>query len=221
MSSVTGATTAAAASTTNSTSSASAVANTLSASDFLQILVAEFQNQDPTSPTDPTQYASQMVEFSNLGQLQSINQDLQSEQTPQTSLMQAASAYLGRQVVASGNTIGVQNGTATSIEFAPTSTDDYTANVYNSSGQQVDSVSLGQVNGGSLQNFTWSPSSSQPAGLYSVQIVNSKNVALSGLLEQGTVSSVAMGSNGTVSLNIGNLVIPETQVASVAQPTTN
>jgi flagellar hook assembly protein FlgD len=115
----------------------------------------------------------------------------------------------------------VQNGTATSIEFAPTSTDDYTANVYNSSGQQVDSVSLGQVNGGSLQNFTWSPSSSQPAGLYSVQIVNSKNVALSGLLEQGTVSSVAMGSNGTVSLNIGNLVIPETQVASVAQPTTN
>ena len=45
----------------------------LTASDFLQILVAEFQNQDPTSPTDPTQYASQMVQFSNLGQLQSIN----------------------------------------------------------------------------------------------------------------------------------------------------
>jgi flagellar basal-body rod modification protein FlgD len=223
MSSVTDATTAAAAApaNTSSSSSSSAVANTLSASDFLQILVAEFQNQDPTSPTDPTQYASQMVEFSNLGQLQSINQDLQGEQTPQTSLMQAASAYIGRQVVASGNTIGVQNGTATSIEFAPSSTDTYTADVYNSSGQQVDSVSLGQLTGGSLQNFTWSPSSSQPAGLYSVQIVNSSNVAQSGLLEQGTVNSVAMGSNGTVSLNIGNLVIPETQVASVAQPTAN
>jgi flagellar basal-body rod modification protein FlgD len=222
MSSVTTpATAATAAANSSSTSSASGVANTLSASDFLQILVAEFQNQDPTSPTDPTQYASQMVEFSNLGQLQSINQDLQGEQTPQTSLMQAASAYIGRQVVASGNTIGVQNGTATSIEFAPSSTDTYTADVYNSSGQQVDSVSLGQLTGGSLQNFTWSPSSSQPAGLYSVQIVNSSNVAQSGLLEQGTVNSVAMGSNGTVSLNIGNLVIPETQVASVAQPTAN
>ena len=220
MSSLTDATTAAAAPSTTSSSS-SGVANTLSASDFLQILVAEFQNQDPTSPTDPTQYASQMVEFSNLGQLQSINQDLQGEQTPQTSLMQAASAYIGRQVVASGNTIGVQNGKATSIEFAPTATDTYTANVYNSSGQQVDSVSLGQLGSGSLQNFTWSPSSSQPAGLYSVQIVNSNNVALNGLLEQGTVNSVAMGSNGTVSLNIGNLVIPETQVASVAQPTAN
>jgi flagellar basal-body rod modification protein FlgD len=204
-----------------STNSSATTPDTLTASDFLQILVAEFQNQDPTSPTDPTQYASQMVEFSNLGQLQSINQDLQSSETPQTSLMQAASSYIGRQVVAAGNSIGVQNGTATSIEYAPTSTDDYTANVYNASGQQVDSVSLGQINGGTLQNFTWSPSSSQPAGVYTVQIVNSKNVALSGLLEQGTVSSVAMASNGGVSLNIGNLVIPETQVASVAQPTSN
>jgi flagellar basal-body rod modification protein FlgD len=205
------------------TNSASSAANTpaLSASDFLQILVAEFQNQDPTSPTDPTQYASQMVEFSNLGQLQSINQDLQTDQTPQTSLMQAASAFIGRQVVASGNTVGVQNGKATSIAYAPVATDDYTANVYNSSGQQVDSVSLGQLSSGALENFTWNPSSSQPAGLYTVQIVNSKNAALSGLLEQGTVSSVAMASDGSVSLNIGNLVIPENQVASVAQATSN
>jgi flagellar basal-body rod modification protein FlgD len=209
------------ATTPTNTDPAAAVSQTLTASDFLQILVAEFQNQDPTSPTDPTQYASQMVEFSNLGQLQSINQDLQSSETPQTSLMQAASSYIGRQVVAAGNSIGVQNGTATAIEYAPTSTDTYTANVYNASGQQVDSVSLGQINSGTLQNFTWSPSSSQPAGIYTVQIVNSKNVALSGLLEQGTVSSVAMASNGGVSLNIGNLVIPETQVASVAQPTSN
>jgi len=219
MSALTDSVTSAAAPT--NTTAAAAVTPALTASDFLQILVAEFQNQDPTSPTDPTQYASQMVEFSNLGQLQSINQDLQSDQTPQTNLMQAASAFIGRQVVAAGNTIGVQNGKATSIEYAPASSDTYTANVYNGSGQQVDSVSLGQLNGGTLQNFTWSPSSSQPAGLYSVQIVNSKNVALGGLLEQGTVSSVAMASDGSVSLNIGNLVIPENQIASVAQPTSN
>jgi len=219
MSALTDSVTAAAAPTNSNP--AAALSPALTAGDFLQILVAEFQNQDPTSPTDPTQYASQMVEFSNLGQLQSINQDLQSSQTPQTSLMQAASAFIGRQVVASGNTIGVQNGKATSIAYAPTSTDTYTANIYNASGQQVDSVSLGQLGNGSLQSFTWSPSSSQSAGLYTVQIVNSKNVALSGLLEQGVVSSVAMGSNGGVSLNLGNLVIPETQVASVAQPASN
>jgi flagellar basal-body rod modification protein FlgD len=219
MSSITDSTTAAAAPT--NTNPAVAVPQTLTANDFLRILVAEFQNQDPTSPTDPTQYASQMVEFSNLGQLQNIDQTLQNNQNPQTNLMQAASAYIGRQVVAVGNTVGVQNGKATSIAYAPTSTDTYTANVYNSSGQQVDSVSLGQLSGGTLQNFTWSPSSSVSPGLYTVKIVNGSNVGLSGLLEQGVVSSVAMASDGSVSLNIGNLVIPASQIASVAQPTSS
>src|SRR5579863_1782229 len=103
MSAITDSTTTAPASP--NTNSSAAVPDMLTASDFLQILVAEFQNQDPTSPTDPTEYASQMVEFSNLGELQSINQDLQSNQTPQTSLMQAASAFIGKQVVAAGNTV--------------------------------------------------------------------------------------------------------------------
>jgi len=219
MSSITDSTTAAAAPT--NTNPAAAIPNTLTANDFLQILVAEFQNQDPTSPTDPTQYASQMVEFSNLGQLQNIDQTLQNNQNPQTNLMQAASAYIGRQVVATGNTVGVANGKATSIEYAPTTSDTYTANVYNSAGQQVDSVSLGQLSGGTLQNFTWKPSSSVSPGLYTVKIVNSSNVALGGLLEQGVVSSVAMASDGSVSLNIGNLVIPASQIASVAQPTSS
>ena len=216
MSAITDSTTAAAAPT--NTSSAAAIPDTLSASDFLQILVAEFQNQDPTSPTDPTQYASQMVEFSNLGELQNIDQTLQGDQTPQTSLMQAASAYIGRQVVASGSTVGVQNGKATSIEYAPVASDNYTADVYDSNGNQVDSVSLGQLSGGTLQTFTWNPSSSISSGLYTVKIVNSQNAAVSGLLEQGVVNSVSMASDGSVSLNIGNLVIPANQVASVAQP---
>jgi flagellar basal-body rod modification protein FlgD len=219
MSSITDSTVAAAA-PTNTNPSAS-ITPTLTANDFLQILVAEFQNQDPTSPTDPTQYASQMVEFSNLGQLQNIDQTLQGNQNPQTNLMQAASAYIGRQVVAAGSTVGVENGKATSIAYAPASSDTYTANVYNSTGQQVDSVSLGQLSGGTLQTFTWNPPSSVSPGLYSVKIVNSSDVALGGLLEQGVVNSVAMASDGSVSLNIGNLVIPASQIASVAQATSS
>ncbi|MGO9264078.1 MAG: flagellar hook assembly protein FlgD [Candidatus Binataceae bacterium] len=208
-------------SASTSTSSAAGVSQTLTAADFLQILVAEFSNQDPTSPTDPTQYATQMVDFSDLGQLQNINQDLQNNQTPQSSLMQAASAYIGREVVAPGDTVGVQNGAATAIAYAPTTTDTYTANVFNAAGQQVDSVSLGEMTGGTVQNFNWSPPSSTPAGLYTVQIVNSGNAALGGLLEQGVVNSVAVGSNGSVSLNVGNLVVPESQITSVAQPASN
>ncbi len=217
MSSILDATTSAAAPT--NTDAAVAAPPAMSSADFLQILVAEFQNQDPTSPTDPTQYATQMVDFSNLGQLQSINQDLQSNQTSQTSLMQAASAFIGREVVAPGSAVGVQNDKATAITYAPTSNDAYTALVTNSTGVQVDQVSLGNLTSGSVQTFTWKPSSSTADGQYQVTIVNSKNVALSGLLEQGIVQSVNLNTDGSVSLNLGNLAISASSVGTVAQPT--
>jgi flagellar hook assembly protein FlgD len=133
--------------------------------------------------------------------------------------MQAASAFIGREVVAPGNVVGVQNDKATTITYAPTSNDAYTALVYNSAGVQVDSVSLGNLTSGSLENFTWKPPSSTSDGQYQVKIVNSNNVALGGLLEQGIVQSVDLTSSGGVSLNLGNLVIPSGSVGSVAQPT--
>jgi flagellar basal-body rod modification protein FlgD len=216
MSSILDATTAASA-PTNSNPSVSA-STALTANDFMQILVAEFRNQDPTAPTDPTQYASQMVQFSNLGQLQSINQSLDSNNNPQSTLMQAASAFIGREVVAPGNVVGVQDEKATSIAYAPTSNDAYTAMVYDSNGVQVDQVSLGDLKSGGLENFTWKPPSSIGDGQYQVKIVNSKNVALGGLLEQGIVRSVDLTTSGGVALNLGNLVIPATSVGSVAQP---
>ena len=40
---------------------------------FLRLLVAQIKNQDPLSPQDPTQFISQLAEFSSLEQLISIN----------------------------------------------------------------------------------------------------------------------------------------------------
>lgn len=188
----------------------------MTSQDFLQILVAEFQNQDPTEPSDPTQYATQMVDFANLGQLQSID----SEVAPQSSnsLMQAASAFIGREVVTPGSSIGVQGGNATSIAFAPSATDNYTALVYNASGQQVGQVALGQLGAGTPQTFTWKPSSSIVDGSYSVNIVGNQSGAVNGTLEQGVVKTVSLDSSGNVSLNLGNLVVAQSAIASVAQP---
>ena len=112
----------------------------------------------------------------------------------------------------------MQNDKATTISYAPTSNDAYTALVYNSSGVQVDQVSLGDLTSGGLQTFNWKPPSSTADGQYQVKIVNSKNVALGGLLEQGVVQSVDLTTSGGVALNLGNLVIPASIVGSVAQP---
>ncbi len=59
----------------NSSSSSTASA-TVTANDFLQLLVTELKNQDPTANTDPNEYINQLVQVNSLEQLISINQDL-------------------------------------------------------------------------------------------------------------------------------------------------
>jgi flagellar basal-body rod modification protein FlgD len=61
---------------TGSTGSTSTDNSTITANDFLTLLVSELQNQDPTQPTDPNAYITQMVGVNSLQQLVSIDQEL-------------------------------------------------------------------------------------------------------------------------------------------------
>jgi flagellar basal-body rod modification protein FlgD len=49
---------------------------TVSANDFLTLLVTEMKNQDPTADTDPNEYINQLVQVNSLEQLININQTL-------------------------------------------------------------------------------------------------------------------------------------------------
>lgn len=55
-------------------SSASATSNLANQNTFLQLLVAQLQNQDPLNPEDGTQFVSQLAQLSELQQVISINQ---------------------------------------------------------------------------------------------------------------------------------------------------
>jgi len=69
------------ASTTSSTSASSNNPNNLASEQtFLQLFVAQLQNQDPLNPNeqDPTQMVSELAQFSELEQLVNIGQNVQS-----------------------------------------------------------------------------------------------------------------------------------------------
>ena len=57
-------------------SSSEADSVSISANDFLTLLVTEMKNQDPTANTDPNEYINQLVQVNSLQQLISINQTL-------------------------------------------------------------------------------------------------------------------------------------------------
>jgi flagellar basal-body rod modification protein FlgD len=46
---------------------------------FLQLLVAQLKNQDPLSPTDSTQFVSQLAQFSELEQVIGIRGDIEAQ----------------------------------------------------------------------------------------------------------------------------------------------
>jgi flagellar basal-body rod modification protein FlgD len=48
----------------------------VSENEFLQLLVAQIQYQDPTNPTDSTAFVTQLAQFSSLEQLIAIHGDL-------------------------------------------------------------------------------------------------------------------------------------------------
>jgi flagellar basal-body rod modification protein FlgD len=59
-------TTSSTAATTSSSSAAASSTSSVNEDTFLQLLVAELENQDPSNPTDGTQFVTQLAEFQQL-----------------------------------------------------------------------------------------------------------------------------------------------------------
>jgi flagellar basal-body rod modification protein FlgD len=82
----------AAASGTSSTTNNSN--NTVDYNTFLQLLIAEMQNQDPTNPTDATQYMSQFAQLSSVEQAVQTNTKL--DALLSSSALSQADGLIGR-----------------------------------------------------------------------------------------------------------------------------
>jgi flagellar basal-body rod modification protein FlgD len=79
-------------STTSTSSSASSA--TVNYNDFLQLLIAQMKNQDPTSPTDMAQYMSQFAQLSSVEQAIQTNAKLDTMLS--TSALAQAEGLIGR-----------------------------------------------------------------------------------------------------------------------------
>ena len=90
ISSLTGSSSSAANSATTSSSAAAASSSATSAlgglseSDFLQLLVAQMQNQDPTSPMSGTDFMSELAQFSTVEGVNQLDTDFAAQSLTQS-----------------------------------------------------------------------------------------------------------------------------------------
>ncbi|MEG8023552.1 flagellar hook capping FlgD N-terminal domain-containing protein [Sphingomonas aurantiaca] len=112
-------TTSAATTTTTSNSSS------LNQNDFLKLMTAQMQNQDPFNPVDNTQMVAQMAQFSSLAGISEMNTTMKaiSDKLGATSASDAM-AYVGKTVLTEGSTAYGRNtgGIAGSVELGDAAT---------------------------------------------------------------------------------------------------
>ena len=78
---------------------AQAVDKTLGKDDFLKILVAQMQNQDPMNPTDNTQSIAQLAQFSALEQMTNISTSMEALNKSMTNFSQQSSLTQGAAMI--------------------------------------------------------------------------------------------------------------------------
>jgi flagellar basal-body rod modification protein FlgD len=87
----------------NSAGSSAKKSATVDYQAFLQLLVAQMKNQDPTNPTDSGEFLSQLASFSSVEQAIQTNVKLDSMLTG--SLLTQADSVIGRTLVSKDGTL--------------------------------------------------------------------------------------------------------------------
>ena len=152
-------------STTTSTSTSttsnvnSALSSTMTQADFLKLMTAQLQAQDPTNPVDNSQFVSQMAQFSQLSTTQQLDTDLQTLSSNiswalQTSQVLSSSNLVNRQVMVPSSTMSFDGTDSVKGAVNVTSASDVTVKVLDSNGNVVRTMPLGAQSAG-LAQFTW------------------------------------------------------------------
>jgi flagellar basal-body rod modification protein FlgD len=214
--------------TNSATSSTSSTASSTTGaglqSTFLQLLVTQLQNQDPTNPMDSSQMTSQLAEINTVTGISQLNTSLASLSTQINAGQTSSSAILlGQSVLAPGSSITVASGK--SNEFGVqlgAAVSDMKLNVVNAAGQVVNTLDLGAQSAGTVP-VSWTPVDSAgnalPAGTYTISATGTLatgGAATGTTLTPGTVESIVQGSGGAPSVVLSNgTTVPLTSVAAV------
>ena len=197
-------------STSSSPSSASGKTDTKAMStDFMTMLIAQMQYQDPTKPVESAQMTSQLAQISTVDGVNKLNETM----TALANSLNGSQAFqaanmIGHNVLVPGNNANLSQGQASFGLQLPVNADSVNVSILNDAGKTIKVLGLGaQVAGNVPVNWDGRDASgnAMPSGNYRFQV----NAASAGqlinatTLQKAAVTSVSNTSAG-VMLNLNN-----------------
>jgi flagellar basal-body rod modification protein FlgD len=212
VSTVTNNTTSPATASSSATSSAlAATSGQTQSANFLQLLVAQLNNQDPMNPMDNAEMTSQIAQINTVTGIQQLNTTLTSMSTQFTGAqVMQGSSMIGHNVVATGNTLAISNGTGSGALNLASAASNVTVSVTTPGGQVLDTLQLGAMAAGN-HNFTW-PNASTYTGtaapIFTVSASQAGQAVTATPLLLDTVAAVGTDSTGAMNLTLqsGNTI---------------
>lgn len=200
--------------------------NEMGKDEFMKLMIAQMNNQDPLEPQGNAEYMAQLSQLSMVEGIQNLNKVTEGFITSlQSSQALQASALVGRKVQIQSN-IGnlVEGGTFTGSVFVPSAADNMDMKILDNSGQVLKTIDTGQYRNESGYfsegqiNFEWdgvmdNGEMAEP-GLY--QVVSSAEISGQSYslttYTNANVNSVTIANGGEVWLNLagkGSIALSE------------
>ncbi|MGK4341713.1 flagellar hook assembly protein FlgD [Ectopseudomonas oleovorans] len=196
----------------------------LGKNEFLNLLVAQLNNQNPLEPQGNGEFIAQLAQFSSLEGIQQLNSSVSSMMSSfQSSQALQASSLVGRKVIVPSEKAVVDTSESFKASTVlPVSSSNVYVNVYNNAGALVTRLNLGEQAAGSV-SFIWDGKDASgnlmPPGTYKFEAQATYGSETKGLYTMlpANVDSVTLGRNELM-LNLAGLgSVPLSQVQVIGQ----
>ncbi|HXG51836.1 MAG TPA: flagellar hook capping FlgD N-terminal domain-containing protein [candidate division Zixibacteria bacterium] len=195
---------------------------TVTQEDFLKLLIAQLQNQDPLQPMDNQEFAAQLATFNSLGQLIEINGKLGALQDALGfSNRFNAAALVGKEISAAGSQVGLVEGRPAEVGYRlEANAARVVVDVYDTAGKLLRQIEAGAQAAGD-RALVWDGKNAagavQPPGPYFFEVsafdASGKSVPVSGRI-RGAVTGVRLDGAEPV-LEIGAVQVPLSSVVAI------
>ncbi|MFV9654414.1 flagellar hook assembly protein FlgD [Pseudomonas sp. NY15366] len=196
----------------------------LGKNEFLNLLVAQLNNQNPLEPQGNGEFIAQLAQFSSLEGIQQLNSSVSSMMSSfQSSQALQASSLVGRKVIVPSEKAVVDTSESFKASTVlPVSSSNVYVNVYDNSGSLVTRINLGEQAAGNV-SFIWDGKDSSgnvaPPGTYKFEAQATYGSETKGLYTMlpANVDSVTLGGKELM-LNLAGLgSVPLSQVQVIGQ----